>query len=78
MPMKFLNPWCVPPVKADANLHGPAVRAWLQGQPGNRIITLTELRAGMPAIAAALTRPVVNQICADLGAAVEDPSDAQA
>ena len=76
--IKLINPWHLMSSEAAATLHAPAVRTWLQGQPGNRIITLAELRAGLPALAAALTRPVVNQICADLDIGIENPDDSQA
>lgn len=73
--MKFRNPWATNPVEAKANQHQPAVVAWLQANPGNKVVTLAELRAGLPAIAADLTRPVVNHILQNIGAEVDDNAD---
>lgn len=57
--------------------HQPAVVAWLIAQSSNRVITLTELRQGLPAIAPDLSRAVVNQICANIGAHIDDLADLQ-
>lgn len=75
--IRFANPYFVSPVQAKANQHAPAVIAWLQAptQAANKVITLAELRAGLPAIAADLTRQVVNQITAMIGATIENPED---
>lgn len=79
--MKFRNPWFVPPVSADEAKRAamaPAVKAWLQTQTGNKLVSLAELRAGLPALAADLTRPMVNQILADLGIVIDNPDDQSA
>lgn len=75
--MKFINPHFKSAVQLKIEQHQPAVVAWLQAQTANRIITLAELRAGLPDIAGQLSREVVNQICANIGAEVMDPEDAQ-
>ena len=76
--MKFRNPHFVSPIEKKIAQHQPAVVAWLQAELNNRIITMAELRAGLPDIAADLTRPVVNGILANIGAEVIDPEDHQA
>ena len=75
--MKFRNPHFKSLAEQKIALHLPAVVAWLQAQAGNKIITLNELRAGLPDIAADLTRQVVNGILANIGAEVIDPDDQQ-
>jgi hypothetical protein len=78
MPIKFINPYFKSAVQLKAEQHAPAVQAWMQAQPTNKAITMNELRTGLPAIAADLTRPVVNHIMATLGAECENPEDDQA
>lgn len=78
MPLRLINPYYKTAVEQKAEQHAPAVDAWLQGQTSNRIVTLAELRAGLPAIAAELTRPVVNQIARLLNVAIDNPEDTQA
>lgn len=73
--MRFQNPFFKTPVEVKVQAHKPAVVAWLQAQATNRVITMAELRAGLPDIAADLTRAVVNQICADIGAEIDNPQD---
>ena len=75
--MKFANPYFKTPAEQKIALHQTAVNSWLQAQSANRVITLAELRAGLPAIAADLTRQVVNGICQNLGAHIFDPEDNQ-
>lgn len=76
--MKFQNPFFQTTTQKRVAQHQPAVVAWLTAQNNNRTITLAELRAGLPAIAGELSREVVNQICANIGAEVMDPEDTQA
>lgn len=78
MALRIVNPYYKSPVEIKADQHGPAVVAWLQANAGNKIVTMTELRTGLPAIAADLTRTVVNQICADNGLQIENSDDTQA
>lgn len=73
--MKFENPFFRSAVEIKVDTHTPTVVAWLESQSSNRMITLAELRAGLPAIAADLTRQVVNQICHDIGAHIENTDD---
>jgi hypothetical protein len=76
--MKFINPHFKSAAEKKIEQHQPAVVAWLQAQAANRIITLAELRAGLPTIAGDLSRQVVNGICANIGAEIVDPEDQQA
>lgn len=78
MPLKIRNPFYLSPDMATAQAHGAAVRQFMEGRTGDKLVTLAELRAGLPAIAAQLTRPVVNQICADNGWQIDNPEDGQA
>ena len=73
--LRIVNPFYVSPVQEKINQHRAAVQAWIQGQPQNRIITMAALRAGLPAIAADLSRAVVNAICVGIGATIENPED---
>lgn len=75
--MKFNNPFFKSAAQKKVEQHQPAVVAWLTAQASNRVITLAELRAGLPAIAGDLSREVVNQICANIGAEIEDPTNGQ-
>lgn len=74
--MKFKNPYALPAgVAGKVAQHAPAVEAWLRAQVNNKVVTLAELRAGLPSIGADLSRPVVNQILQDLGIEIENPED---
>lgn len=72
---QIVNPNWKSASQNKAELHAPTVAMWLKDNAANRLITLAELRAGMPAIAADLTRPVVNQICCLLGLEVQGADD---
>lgn len=63
MALRLTNPHWKSAVQSKAETHAPAVSAWLLANAANRYIGMVELRAGLPAIAADLTREVVNQIC---------------
>lgn len=76
--IRFQNPYFKTPTQLKVAQHAPAVVAWLQSQSSNRVITLAELRAGLPDIAGDLSRAVVNQICQDIGAEIENQEDDQA
>lgn len=75
--MTFLitNPAWKSPVQQKAELHAPAVRAWLYANADKPAVTLGQLRAGLPAIAGDLSRLVVNQICAQEGFVVQGAED---
>jgi hypothetical protein len=75
MAFQLLNPNWKSAIQQKAETHAPAVSAWLAANPGNRYVGLNELRAGLPAIAADLTRPVVNHICSILGLEVLEADD---
>lgn len=72
---KITNPNWKSIVQKKAEQHAPAVAAWLANNAANHFIGLAELRAGLPAIAGDLTRPVINQICVILGLQVEGQDD---
>lgn len=78
--MELFNPYFRTALEFKVAQHKPAVDAWLKlpAQAAQRIITLAELRAGLPLIAADLTRPVVNQIMQELGVKIKNPEDAEA
>lgn len=75
--IRFSNPNFQSPVAQKAALYAPDVDAWLKlpAQAAQKTFSLAELRAGLPAIAAELTRPVFNQISVTLGLSIDDPSD---
>lgn len=78
MTFRLINPAFKTVAQQKAEQHAPAVLAWLQANAGNHFVTLAELRAGLPAIAADLTRPVVNEICRINGIEIDDPADTAA
>ena len=73
--LKFSNPYFKSAVEVASDALAPQVNAWLKTQVANKTITLAELRAGLPAIAAQLDRQTVNQIAADLNLFVQNPED---
>lgn len=75
MALKIVNPNWKSADQQKAETHAPAVSAWLAANASNRLVGIPELRAGLPAIAADLTRSVVNQICAILGLEVQGADD---
>lgn len=76
--MKLQNPFFKSAAQQKVEQHQAAVVAWLTTQAATKVITMAELRAGLPAIAADLSRVVVNQICQNIGAEILDPEDTQA
>ena len=76
MTFAIVNPAWKSAVQKKAEQHAPAVKSWLEQNPENRLVTIAELRAGLPAIAGDLSRAVVNQIAQIIGAAVEGADDA--
>lgn len=76
--MKLVNPYWKDAIQTKAETHKPAVLAWLTANAGNRLVTLAGLRAGLPAIAGDLTRPVVQQIAAMAGIVIEDADTTEA
>lgn len=75
MTFALINPAWKSAVQKKAEQHAPAVKAWLEANPEERLVSLTELRSGLPAIAGDLSRAVVNQIAVILGAKVEGADD---
>lgn len=73
--IRIKNPHWKSSVQLKAEQHAPAVSAWLQANPTNKVVTMAELRAGLPAIAADLSRAVINAICQQIGAEIENPED---
>lgn len=73
--IRFINPYFKSPLENKVALRKPEVDTWLKTQPANRVITIDELRTALPLAAADLTRGVVNQICKELGATIENPED---
>lgn len=73
MNYRMINPNWTDPVAVKAAAHKADVQAFLTANPGNRYVTLAELRAALPGIAADLTRPVVAEIARQLGIRTENP-----
>jgi hypothetical protein len=78
MAVRLVNPFWKSAAQQKAEQHAPAVQAWLQANAGNRLVTLAELKAGLPAAAPDLSRAVFNQICAQLGVVIDNPDDTDA
>ena len=75
MGFQIQNPNWKSTAQQKAETHAQAVSAWLAANPANHYVGLAELRAGLPAIAADLTRPVVNHICTILALEVTGADD---
>lgn len=82
MPIRLVNPYFKPAAQAareaKAAAHAPVIDAWLRTQTTNRIITLPELKAALPAIAADLDRLTMNMVAASLNIVIDNPEDADA
>ena len=78
MAFSLVNPAWKSAVQKKAEKHAPVVKTWLEQNADNRLVTLAELRAGLPAIAGDLSRAVVNQIASIIGAQVEGADDPEA
>ena len=76
MALKIVNPAWKDAVTKKAEKHAPTVLAWMEANPDNHYVTLDELRVALPAIAADLSRAVVNQIVVLIGATVEGAESA--
>lgn len=77
MGFRIVNPTWKSSVQKKAEQHAPAVLAWLQDNQDKRTVSVTDLRAGLPDIAADLSRAVVNQIAGIIGAGVEGADEAE-
>ena len=75
MAFKIENPNWKSATRQKAEKHAPTVANWLQANAANRYFSIAELRAGLPAIAADLSRQVINEICNILGLNVEGADD---
>lgn len=73
--MKFANPYFKSNAQKKVEQNQSAVSAWMAANAGNRVVSIAELRAGLPAIAADLGIDVVQQICQNIGALRVDPED---
>lgn len=79
--LKFKNPYFTPaPTSSEykAKACFAPVTAWLQTQTANKIITVAELKAALPAIAADIDRQVFNLIMQGLALEVINPEDTTA
>lgn len=76
MAFLIVNPAWKSAAQIKAETHAPAVLAWLNNNSANRAVTLAELKAGLPAISADLTRQVVNIIANIIGAKTENIDEA--
>lgn len=78
MALRIYNRYFKTAIEVKAEQHAPAIDAWLKTQTGNKVVTIAELKAGVPAAAGDLSHAVVNQICAMLGLQIENPEDQEA
>ena len=80
--LKFANPYYKTNAQANAEAKAatdaPIIDAWLKTQVNNRVISLNDIKAALPAIAADLDRLTFNIIARQLGLVYEDASDTQA
>lgn len=77
--LQLANPHYKPTDKkgkaTNAAKNAPLVDAWLQTQTGQKVITLAEIKAALPAIAAELDRESANMISQALGLVILNPED---
>ena len=77
--LKFQNPYfkaAGQKLKEDnAAKDAPLIDAWLQTQTDQRTVTLADIKAALPAIAADLDRETVNMIAETLGLTILNPED---
>lgn len=77
--LKFQNPYfkrAGQKVKEDnAVKNAPLIDAWMQTQTNQKVITLAEIKAALPAIAAELDRETVNMVGNNLGLVILNPED---
>lgn len=71
----IVNPNWKSASQTKAATHAPAVAAFLAANPTMRMVSLAELKAGLPAIADDLNRAVVNQIAKLLAIETESPGE---
>ena len=79
MTLKLQNPYYKPAAtkgrESNAAKHAPTIDAWLQTQTDQRTVTLADIKAALPAIAADLDRETVNMIAETLGLTILNPED---
>lgn len=77
--LKFQNPYYQAPTEKslddNVNKHAPAIDAWLKAQSGQKVVTLADIKAALPAVAADLDRVTVNVIMDRLGVPILNPDD---
>ena len=77
MTLKVINPNWKSPIRKTAEQHAPEVDQWLKNNAANKSVSLAELRAGLPVIAGDLSRQVVVEIAAIIGARIEGDDSAE-
>lgn len=73
--LQILNPYFESPTEKKATQQAATLDAWLKTQSTRQVITTSDLKAAFPA--ADLSREVLNQICANLGLKITNPSDSE-
>lgn len=71
------NPYFKLPAEKKAEQHAAAIDAWLQSQPNRETVTIADIKAGVPAAAADLSREVVNETAKVLGLVIVNPEDTE-
>lgn len=61
--------------ETNAAKNAPLIDAWMRTQSSNKVVSLGEIKAGIPAIAAELDRETMNMIVQQLGLVVVNPED---
>lgn len=78
MAVRLVNPFWKSAAQQKAEQHAAAVQAWLQANATNRLVTMAEIKAALPAVAPDMNRTVFNQICAQIGIEIDNPDDTEA
>lgn len=77
--LKFQNPYFKAPgqkgKETKAAKNAPLIDAWLQTQTDQKVITLDNIKAALPAIAGELDRESANMVSQALGLVILNPED---
>lgn len=76
--LQIKNPYFKTNTEKKAEQHAAALDTWLKTQVNKPVITIADLKAAFPAIAADLSREMVNEACARLGLTILNPEDNEA
>lgn len=71
--LQIKNPYFKSTAEKKAEQHAAALDAWLKTVPNKETVSIADLKAQFPAIAADLSREMVNEACQRLGLVIMNP-----